>query len=146
MRWLEPARQWIESNDALLWWLFAGSVALLLLSPIAVAWVLIRLPKDYFTLEKRRPSMGWIEHPRVRPVVVVVKNVLGAILLVAGVAMLFLPGQGLLTIAVGVMLTDFPGKRRLERWLITRRAIWRTINWLRRRAGRDPLRRPRKVA
>jgi hypothetical protein len=40
------------------------------------------------------------------------------------------------------MLLDFPGKYRLERWLATRRAVWRSINWLRRRAGREPLQQP----
>jgi hypothetical protein len=142
MQWIESARQWIDTNQVILWWLFAGSLALLLLSPIVVAWVVIRLPKDYFTSGNRRSSMAWMKHPLLRPVVVTAKNIIGVILLLAGVAMLFAPGQGLLTIAVGVMLIDFPGKHRLQRWLITRRSIWRAINWLRRRAGREPLQRP----
>jgi hypothetical protein len=56
--------------------------------------------------------------------------------------MLIVPGQGMLTIAVGLVLTNFPGKFRLERWIATRRSVWRSINWLRRRAGREPLERP----
>jgi hypothetical protein len=52
------------------------------------------------------------------------------------------PGQGLLTIAVGLILLDFPGKFRLERWLATRRSVWRSLNWLRRRAGSKPLQMP----
>ena len=143
MQWIESAWAWIESKEVLLWWLFAGSLALLILSPIVVAVVVLRLPKDYFAPDDRGHSMRWIKHPLVRPVVLVVKNVLGTILLVAGVVMLFAPGQGLLTIAVGVMLVDFPGKRSLQRWLITRRSIWRAINWLRRRAGHEPLKRPK---
>jgi hypothetical protein len=70
------------------------------------------------------------------------KNLLGAVLIVAGLLMLVVPGQGLLTIAVGLALTDFPGKFRLERWIVKRPSVWRTINWLRRRAGREPLERP----
>jgi hypothetical protein len=72
----------------------------------------------------------------------VLKNALGIVLVVAGLVMLIVPGQGLLTIAVGLMLIDFPGKYRLERWLATRRPVWRSINWLRKRAGRAPLSRP----
>jgi hypothetical protein len=56
--------------------------------------------------------------------------------------MLLVPGQGLLTIAVGLMLVDFPGKFRFERWLAVRPPVWRSINWLRKRAGRGPLERP----
>ena len=65
---------------------------------------------------------------------------LGAIFIVAGIAMIFLPGQGAITILIGITLTDFPGKYRLERWLVTRRPILRSINWLRERRGHPPLR------
>jgi hypothetical protein len=64
------------------------------------------------------------------------------VLLVGGLLMLLMPGQGLLTIAVAVMLLDFPGKFRLQRWLVKRESVWRTINWLRNRAKRQPLKRP----
>ena len=53
--------------------------------------------------------------------------------------MLVLPGQGLLTLLVGFLLVDAPGKYRLERWLVSRKAVLRPINWLRRRKGRQPL-------
>jgi hypothetical protein len=72
----------------------------------------------------------------------IAKSTLGAILVIAGVLMLVAPGQGLLTIAAGLMLLEFPGKYRLERWLATRRQVWSSMNWLRRRAGREQLSRP----
>jgi len=58
---------------------------------------------------------------------------------VAGIIMLVLPGQGIFTILIGIMLLNFPGKYRLERWIVARRPVLRSINWLRRRAGRAPL-------
>jgi len=67
------------------------------------------------------------------------KNALGYILIVAGIVMLALPGQGILAILIGIMLLNFPGKFRLERWIITRRPVIRSINWLRQRAKRAPL-------
>ena len=73
----------------------------------------------------------------------ITKNLLGIVLLIAGLAMLLVPGQGLLTIVVGMLLIDFPGKFRVERWLVTRRQVWRSINWLRKRAGRPVLNSPR---
>jgi len=67
------------------------------------------------------------------------KNVLGGVFILVGIVLLALPGQGLLTILVGVMLLNFPGKFAFERWLVTRRPILRSVNWLRRRARRAPL-------
>jgi hypothetical protein len=67
------------------------------------------------------------------------KNLLGYLLIAAGIAMLVLPGQGVLTILLGFILVDLPGKYRFERWLVTRPLVLRSINRLRRRAGRDPL-------
>jgi hypothetical protein len=123
--------------------LFAASVVLLVLSPVVVGWIVVRLPVDYFVGERRESAAYFSNHPVLRPVIRVGKNLLGALLVVAGVLMLFVPGQGLLTIVMGVLLLDFPGKFRLERWLVTRRAVWRPINWLRKRAGREAFRRPR---
>ena len=60
--------------------------------------------------------------------------------LAAGMAMLVLPGQGLLTLLMGFLLLDFPGKYRLEKWLFLRRRVREGVNWLRKRAGSEPLR------
>ncbi len=67
------------------------------------------------------------------------KNLLGYLLIVAGIAMLVLPGQGVLTILLGVILVDLPGKYRFERWIVARPLVLKSINRLRQRAGRDPL-------
>jgi hypothetical protein len=113
-----------------------------LLTPIAVAWAVIRLPADYFTGKRRRPLGSWDEKPVLRAILLVAKNLLGVLLLVAGVVMLLVPGQGLLSIAVALVLLDFPGKYRFERWLATRPAVWRSLNWLRKRAGHESLQKP----
>lgn len=133
---------WAKTHQAVVWWIVAGSAAVLLLTPIAVAWAIVQLPTDYFTREDRRPLSTWDEHRMLRPLFLVAKNLLGFVLIIAGIGMLVLPGQGLLTLVVGLVLTDFPGKFRLERWLATRRPVWRSLNWLRRRAGRPELQRP----
>jgi hypothetical protein len=99
-----------------------------------------RLPADYFSGRERR-ALG-IKSPK-RPLIAVLlrvlKNLLGIVLIVCGVAMLVLPGQGVLTILVGVFFVDFPGKRRLERWLLAKGPVVRAINGLRRRAGKPPI-------
>lgn len=131
----------LDEYQGVLWWTFAISLALFLLTPLAVAWLLVRLPADYFAAKTRhRTTQKMAAMPRLA--LLAAKNVLGAVLVVAGLVMLVVPGQGLLTIAAGLMLLDFPGKFRLERWFATRPQVWRSINWVRRRAGKPELKRP----
>jgi hypothetical protein len=143
MEWVADLSEWAEANETVLWWLFAASLAMFLLTPLVVGWQVVRLPRDYFTAG-RRQSAHWLKrYPALRPVLVVGKNLLGIVLVLAGLVMLVVPGQGLLTLVVGLVLVDFPGRYRLERWLVRRRSVWEAINWLRRKAGREPLDRPR---
>jgi hypothetical protein len=142
MDWIEPLKNWAKTNDALLWWLGGVSLAVFLATPIAVGWTIVRLPRDYFAKEHRRPLDSWKERPVLRYALLAGKNVLGAVFVFAGLLMLIVPGQGLLTIVGGLVLMDFPGKFELERWLVQRPTVWRSINWLRRRAGSEPLKRP----
>ena len=110
--------------------LFAGSVA-------GVPWFVARLPVDYFKRDDAHPSA--IARPGLRVAFHVGKNVLGGLLLLLGIAMLVLPGQGILTIVVALVLLDFPGKRGLERRVVSRPRVLSALNALRRRAGREPL-------
>jgi hypothetical protein len=142
MEWIESLTEWAKANDAILWWLFAGSLTLFLLTPLAVGWIVVRMPADYFTKEEHRPLGSWEKTPAIRIPLLALKNLLGVVLLVAGLLMLMMPGQGLITVLIGVMLIDFPGKFRLQRWLVTRRQVWRSINWLRRRAHKPELKNP----
>lgn len=130
---------WIQANEALVWWLSIGSVvtflATLVLGPLLIA----RVPHDYFSHRRRRAMVLTRRHPLIRLLVLVLRNALGLVLLVAGLLMLVLPGQGLLTIVAAIVVADFPGKYRLERWIVSHRSIRNAIDWLRRRAGRRPL-------
>ncbi len=67
------------------------------------------------------------------------KNTVGLVLVVAGLVMLVLPGQGILTMLAGIVLIDFPGKYQMERWAVERPAVLRAINWTRKKAGKDEL-------
>ena len=111
-------------------------VATLFVIPILIG----RLPADYF--RRDRAPAWWRRHPALHVTLVVARNALGALLLLAGLAMLVLPGQGLLTMLVAVVVADFPGKRRFELWLIRRRLIHRAVAWIRRRRGKPPLQLP----
>ncbi len=119
--------------------LIAVSIATLLGSLVAVPWILVQIPSDYFLRTSREPTLLDGMSPVLRAILIVLKNGLGAVLIAGGIAMLVLPGQGILTILLGVSLIDFPGKYRLERKLVRQEAVHRSINWVRRRRGREPI-------
>lgn len=107
-------------------------------SLIAIPFILMRLPADFFDIRVPRP---WMEdhHPALRVVGHLVKNVIGAIFLFVGFLMLFLPGQGILTMLIGISMLDFPGKRKVEAKLIGLPAVLNTINGMREKFGKPPL-------
>jgi len=115
--------------------LFAGTI-------LAMPLLIVSIPRDYFLYEKAEPFGFGKRHPVIRIVMLVLKNGAGVMLLVAGFVMLFIPGQGLLTIFIGLMLMNFPGKRRIELNLVKSPRIQHGINWIRHRAGRKPLQLP----
>jgi hypothetical protein len=121
-------------------WLILFSVVTFVTSIVVTIFVLIKLPDTYFKASHRREF--WVErHPVLRWGGLVVKNLLGAFLVLLGVLMSLpgVPGQGVLTILLGVMLLDFPGKRRLELKLVSRPKVLHTINRIRQRFDRTPL-------
>ncbi len=120
----------------LFFWLFTASV---LATLIAVPWVIVRLPANYFH-SRRKPSPAFSGYNTpVRIVLIAGKNLLGLALLALGLAFLVLPGQGVIVILIGVSLLDFPRKKRLERWLISRGPILRLANWMRAKWHEEPL-------
>jgi len=105
---------------------------------IAIPLILVRLPADYF--DTRTPR-HWMKdhHPVLRLVGLVVKNVVGIVFVLVGIAMLFLPGQGLLTMLIGISLVDFPRKRELEAKMVGQRTLLGVINSMRHKFGKPPL-------
>lgn len=112
---------------------FAANLAL-------VSVILVKLPADYF---KSSPSHTFLKghSPVVRVLAIVGKNLAGVLLVVLGVLLSLpgVPGQGVLTILLGIMLLDFPGRRRFERWIVSRPKVFNAINKLRHRFKRPPL-------
>lgn len=123
-------------------WLMAVSVLSLLIGALLAPAMILRIPSDYFLPERRVPLAKRSGHPAGRLLLLAAKNLLGAVLLVAGVALLFLPGQGVLTLLAGLIIMNYPGKYRFERWLVRRPYVLSAMNWLRQRYGRCPLRAP----
>jgi len=104
-----------------------------------VSLILVKLPKDYFKKDKSKRVTG--SNATIRVLKIIGKNVGGWLLIALGIVLSLpgVPGQGLLTVLLGVMLVDFPGKHRLEQKLLSRPGIINTINRLRGRFGKPAL-------
>ena len=133
---------WLRGHETVLWWLGALSIVTFVGTLVALPLVVARLPPDYFTAAQRPAHRHHLQSPGARLLVRLGKNLLGLLMVLVGVAMLVLPGQGVLTILIGLMLIDFPGKRGIERRLVQQPAVWRAINWMRAKAHQPALERP----
>ena len=133
--------QWFSEHPEILMGLGISSIFIFLLSILGISWFVANIPEDYF-LESKRKSTKWHEQkPILRLVVIFGKNIIGVLLIIGGLLMLVLPGQGLLTMVTGLLLINYPGKYRLERKLVSKPSIFRTLNWIRIKANKPPLKR-----
>jgi len=132
--------EWIQANEAASWWMAGLSLLTFVTTLFMAPWVIVQIPVDYFSHRKRPKSASFSPYPSfVRIGWRILKNGIGALFVLAGIAMLVLPGQGVLMILLGLALIDFPGKFRMERWLITRGRTLHYVNRLRSRRGQAPL-------
>lgn len=121
--------------------LSAFSVLSVIIMMTIGARMMARLPADYFINDARRRRHDSLSgyHPVLRYSLPALKNLLGFVFLAAGVALVFLPGQGVLMMLAGLALMNFPGKYAAERWLVRKSRVRRSIDWMRRKAGQGPL-------
>lgn len=137
--------EWLSQHLAAMTWMqicaaFALFAVTLIASFAVVAFVLVKLPASYFHSSHERAFLT-DKSPLVRWSGLVLKNLAGALLIVFGILMSLpgVPGQGVLTILLGLMLMDFPGKRDLESRIISQPRVQKSINALREKFGRPPL-------
>jgi hypothetical protein len=133
---------WVRAHQALFQALGLASVGLFALSLVIFPVVVAQLPVDYFVRERRDPAHQRRRHPVVWLGLTIGKNVVGGVLILAGLAMLVLPGQGVLTILMGLALTNFPGKFTLERRLVAVPRVGRALNRIRKLAGKPAIELP----
>ena len=132
--------EWVINNETALLWLAAFSAISFVATLVIVPVLIVRIPGDYFADTRRHGWDPWAHHhPVIRWGLLIGKNLLGWVVILLGIAMLVLPGQGVLTILIGLILINFPGKYRLERWIITRGPVFKVINVIRKRYGHAPL-------
>ena len=96
--------------------------------------ILVKIPADYFRESRSSKFLGK-QSPVIRVLALIGKNIAGVLLVALGIVLSLpgVPGQGVLTILLGVMLLDFPGRRRFERWIVGSPKVFKAVNKLRQR-------------
>ena len=112
----------------------------LAISFAAIGIVMVKIPPHYFAAHHERdflPDSPWL----VRWGAVIAKNVLGIFLILLGIVLSLpgVPGQGILTILLGLIMVDIPGKRPLEARIVQRPTVLNAINKLREKYDKPPL-------
>lgn len=130
---------WIQTHRMLLGILGGLSILAFLGTLLFIPIILAKLPADYFVRQPHRKIYKSGFFQAVHYFLLILKNIFGVIFLVTGFAMLFIPGQGVLTILIGISLMNFPGKRRLEKKIVQKPSVLSAINWIRSKAGKEAL-------
>ena len=119
-------------------WVTLASLLMAAASLLMFPLWLLRLPADYFLARTAPPAdlslrgqLLWLS-----------RNLFAMLLLLLGILMLFLPGQGVLTILIAISLSTLPGKYRLERAMIRRPSLFRAANWIRMKYHHPPFQHP----
>ena len=112
----------------------------LILSFAAIGVVMVKIPANYFSSHYQQdflPDSPWL----VRWSAVILKNILGAILIIIGIILSLpgVPGQGVLTILLGLIMMDIPGKRPIEARIIKRPTVLAAVNKLRTKYNKPEL-------
>lgn len=125
MKYFTPILSFVEKH-----WLALNVSALVLFfgSILFTIYIVLKLPQNYWVNENYRKP-GIIES--------VLRNIVAAVFFVAGFAMLFLPGQGLITIVIAFLISHIPYKKRLIRYFISKPNVQKGFNYIRRKFGRS---------
>ena len=114
--------QSVPANESLLLVLGIISVLFFIITLTVIPWLILQIPEDYFTEEKRHPLLNEMHHPVVKIILLILKNLAGAFFLL-----------------LGIVLIDFPGKYKLQRWFVQHKSILHSVNWLRKKGNRPPI-------
>lgn len=135
---IESITEFVSNYKTYILWLATISLFVFIFSLVSIKWLVALIPTDYFVKKnisksKKSYSLLWLMS-------IIVKNIIGYTLILGGILMLVLPGQGLFTILMGLILSNYPGKYTIEKRIISIPSILKTINWLRKKSNKPRLR------
>ena len=125
--------QFINEYSLLLEWLGLLSVLTFFGSLIAIPWIIARLPVNYFIRHRQLVTERHERHPLIARLTFMLRNFVGIVFLITGIVMLVLPGQGIITILIGISFMDFPKKHHLVDYLVRRQKVITFLNWIRKK-------------
>jgi hypothetical protein len=134
---IESITEFVSNYKTYILWLATISLFVFIFSLVSIKWLVALIPTDYFVKKnisksKKSYSLLWLMS-------IIVKNIIGYTLILGGILMLVLPGQGLFTILMGLILSNYPGKYTIEKRIISIPSILKTINWLRKKSNKPRL-------
>ncbi len=134
---LEQIIDLIDDYKSIIFWLGLLSFLIFIFSLVTIKWLVALIPSDYFVSKKDTKFKS--EYPFIWLISMIIKNIIGYVLIIGGILMLLLPGQGLFTIFIGLMMSNYPGKYYIEKKFIAIPSILKTINWLRKQSNKEPI-------
>lgn len=135
--------EWVRGHEIALWWVGSLSIVAFFVTLVVIPLLVIHIPVDYFQHKRRKPHPFHLRHSAVHLLGRILKNLFGILFVLAGTAMLLLPGQGIITILIGIMMLNFPGKFALQRRIVQQPGVLRAINWIRAKANKPALQGPK---
>lgn len=111
---------------------------------VVISYFIVKMDKEYFLRKQLSDTdTSLVPHTTlmnssVSSVVRITKIIFGVFLVVCGIVMLALPGQGLITMVIGLSLIPFPGKNKIEQNLLSRKSVRTSLNWIRIKANKEP--------
>ena len=134
---IESITEFVSNYKTYILWLATISLFVFIFSLVSIKWLVALIPTDYFVKKnisksKKSYSLLWLMS-------IIVKNIIGYTLILGGILMLVLPGQGLFTILMGLILSNYPGKYTIEKRIISIPSILKTVNWLRKKSNKPRL-------
>jgi len=119
-------------------WVGVASFIVFIVSLLLTPFLLGKIPQNYFVhTNQYKIEIKHLGHL----FAIIIKTLIGFMLLIAGIIMLVTPGQGIISILLGLFLMEFPGKRKLELKLINHEPTFKALNWLRNKANKPPFER-----
>jgi amino acid permease len=126
-----------ETTQTVLPVLAGLSLVTFCISLLCIPWLVSRLPQNYFQ-DPRNTKRTAFTTPTVPGLALFfIRNLIGLILFTAGVAMLFLPGQGIITMIIGIGVMSFPYKQYLLFRATRPNSIQSAMDWIRKKTGKD---------
>lgn len=125
-------------NDIFIFYTAVFSVLFFLVGITLIPYLILKIPYDYFNYSSKKAYFSNKREIAVYYLKMILRNIAAFLLFLIGVILLFIPGQGLLTIFLSLLLADIPGKYKIEKYMIKKEKIYNMLNGFRQKHGVKP--------